>query len=518
MVLAKHLSILMILILSTFVFNVYGANLGEKNFSHYYGPNFPLVQFSKYSNKYTFKDDRDKENLINQQISSELFSLKNFFEAEYFFGYSCPDKIYKENYKYIEYLFRLVNLSYLFESLRTYEFTSKQFKANNICQIDWKKEFNSCQPKSQEMKSFVKNATSISSVLGPVIVPFSTTRKDVLNQWVTDYNNNKLSDITQYRIHSHCLVNDCRITKPSDVASLVSSICQNDLSQFQRICSEVDRGFGVSSIPELFNAVSHSNAIRNIDQTGHAQGCVKRYISQNKVNEESRINFKNSFSLLYEEKSEDKDLQGRLFSIGAMREFTEKGISDLFSKKPKSVAKKVKKKKNNRVQNPPQFEIIELPKFVKIKKPKKIKKKTKPLKKAEPVFSGSSFLKAVLFREKFKLERLNLDMSKFRYDYLFTVSRARSLAPVVERFGKYKVLEQMKKSDALGSSKAPIPLIYIKFLIEESLDQLLFNITNVIGNEFYIINDIDENIKSPTRISLLNNRSTYYKWQIVILE
>jgi hypothetical protein len=509
------------LLLSLFCVSAQGYSssntLGQRDFPHYFGPQFPLVKYSKNSSEYTFKDDREMLNYFNSRISPELFMLKEFMDKEYFRGHSCPDDVYKNNYDYISYLYRLINLSYLFENLRAYEYTAKQFKIAKICQFNWSDELKKCKPKTIDMKNFKRNASSIARVLGPVHVPFNKSKSGATSDWISSFNKSKMTNVVQYRLASYCRNKSCGKIDRGVLENALTDICNEDINRFQMICSEVDRNYGVSEIPELFNAISQSNALRNISDVDNAQGCLKRYIIQNKSKEARNSQFIKPFSLLYEQKMEENDLQGRLFSLGAMKEFSRKGIVDIFETARVTDTKSVKIIKVIKKSVVPKFEIIKLPKFVKAKrvKKKKIIKKVivKPKKKLV-----SSFLSSVNFRRRFKLDLLNIDMGKFKYDYLFTVTRKKILDPVVARFGRYKVLKEMKKHDNLGGKKAPIPLTYIKYLVESRSDQLLFNLINVIGGDFYVLNDIDKAIKVPTKIRLYNSDKSNYQWQIVILE
>ena len=83
-------------------------------------------------------------------------------------------------------------------------------------------------------------------------------------------------------------------------------------------------------------------------------------------------------------------------------------------------------------------------------------------------------------------------------------------------FKTRKALTNMKKIGHLGEKKQPVPLLLIKFLIERKEHQGLYNVLAVLGNEFYVVNDI-ENKKRSIPIRLINNMSTGNKWQLILL-
>jgi hypothetical protein len=79
-------------------------------------------------------------------------------------------------------------------------------------------------------------------------------------------------------------------------------------------------------------------------------------------------------------------------------------------------------------------------------------------------------------------------------------------------------LEQMKKFDKLGTKGAPLPLMFLKYLIETKKHQALYNIISILGNEFYVNNDLDEhNPPEYDYIELRNDESTSLKWQIFVM-
>ena len=495
------------------------GQLGEKKFDLYYGPEFPLVEFTKRNTKHSFKDEREKEKYFQNKISSELFFMQDFFDNEYLVGSSCPDEAYYANKSYIHYLYRLLQLSYTFEGIRTFESLTKQFKLKNSCIQNWEKQFNACLPKSTEMKDFKKIGASISKVMEPVHVSFESTKKEYLNNWLRQLNTNVHVDFAQMRIQSYCDQFTCEKINIKNLNKVLNSICEQDLRRFQNLCSENDRSYGVSEIPELFSALTLSNALRNFESAEFSSGCLKRFVSENKYREVRQPQLERPFSFLYEQKLNDVHIQGRLFSLGALQEFTRKGITDIFkvAKKKEEPKQVTATPKQVMTLAPPTFEIIELPKFVKkTKKKKKIVKKKKK-KKVNTGPKYSSFHQAVEFRKKFNLDSLTLDMERFKYDYLFTITIKEKLDPIVKKFGRFQALSEMKKHDSLGAKKAPVPLVYIKYLIEQNSDQLLFNLINVIGEKFYILNDIDKGIKEPVRIKLYNNEQSKYRWQIEIL-
>ena len=60
-------------------------------------------------------------------------------------------------------------------------------------------------------------------------------------------------------------------------------------------------------------------------------------------------------------------------------------------------------------------------------------------------------------------------------------------------------------------------MAFIKYMIDYGLHPGLYNLTGELGNKFYVRNDI-EHKNVPVLITLSNDKSTSYKWKIVVEE
>jgi hypothetical protein len=64
----------------------------------------------------------------------------------------------------------------------------------------------------------------------------------------------------------------------------------------------------------------------------------------------------------------------------------------------------------------------------------------------------------------------------------------------------------------------PVPLVFIKYLIDTNNHKGLYNLLNVVGDRFYVKNDIDRSLSlSVNYIQLRNDLSTGQKWVIDII-
>jgi hypothetical protein len=73
--------------------------------------------------------------------------------------------------------------------------------------------------------------------------------------------------------------------------------------------------------------------------------------------------------------------------------------------------------------------------------------------------------------------------------------------------------------DKLGTKEAPVPILFIKYMIDMEEHQGMWNLISVMGDRFYVSNEIDTTYNpTPEFIQLLNNSSTGGTWQIFILK
>ena len=521
MVLKSHVLIFLLFLISMPLrASLESINLGEKEFDLYYGPNSPELEVNHYRNRLIFEDEIIMGNYFENQMGGSLFELEDFFTNELYTGLICPDEAYVEKAPYIRYLFRLQAISYLFQSLREHEYNTKIHGIKNTCGVEWGKIIQQCKPKTAEMKGFLSNSKIALQSLEDIIISLDEAQNNNLLTWAKRINEKSIENLTDLRIFQYCQENTCaNLNKIGVMTNVMNGVCQEEQKQLLSLCSEEDRLFGASMIPEIQSLIARSNGIRGIDEDSKARGCLRRFVVQNKAKESPSKSLNGIFGVLYDYNLSIKPTMpnGRLFSIGAMKEFTDKGLKEVFSppkmkvekEKPKSIEKKV-------TLSNPEFEKIVLPELPK----KKVKKKEKVVKKvdAKPLPFKSTFLVSCEFRRNFNLSQVDIDMDKFYFDYVFKLSEKNKLKPMIERYSAVNALRAMKAKDALGTKKSPIPLKFIKFLVDNNMNQRLFNIIITVGEEFYVFNDIDTNIKNVEKIILKNDVSTNFKWQISIIE
>lgn len=494
------------------------SRLGEFQTPLFYGSHLPEYEYNHYSFHFNFIESEMNSNYVERNINDEFISLSEYISNEFYQGVNCPDESYLEKNEYIRFLVRLQVISYLFQSLREHEYAMDQMNFKSSCDTDWIKMVQSCKPKTKEMAFFQESSLLAFKNLSPVKAAFKPKLQSFIKKWVKKVRRGNATTLTQVQLQNSCNNSRCTRLITKNIPKKVGAICQREKDLFLSLCSERDQLYGASRISEVYPLLISSNGLRGINKDKKAPGCVKRFIQQNK-NLEREVPFLDDlFSILYDYNisNRSKNPQGRLFTIGAAKEFMDKGLKEVFKKQAQPPVKKKETKVVSRISNP-EFKQIILPEFKKVKK-KRLKRKQVPKAKATPTVRKTSFLISCEIRQESDLESIDIDMDKFKRDYVFTLSEKKKILPVVKRYSSVTALKSMKSLDKLGTKQAPMPLKFLKFLIDENLNQNLFNMNLVLGEKIYVINDIDKNIKTPNLIKLHFQISGNSGWQMSVLK
>jgi hypothetical protein len=289
---------------------------------------------------------------------------------------------------------------------------------------------------------------------------------------------------------------------------------------FKKICSEEDLLLGMSYFELPKDLILNSNVVNILNKDGNAKECLERFSRLG-----ARMETKNEILpkiipglLKYnKENLPPRFLYGRLFIPGALKEFDDKGLDEfLFAEStptptptptatPLIIVKKV---------------VTPVPTVV--PKPK-IQKTPVPTPEATKIaIRLSSFLLACDRLDRERLKSIALDMDLFKQDHFLTDEFKSKMSEKLKPFQTRQALSDMKEFDKLGTKEVPVKLLFLKYLIETNQHQGLFNIVAVLGNKFYVQNDLDVPPKKgsyPARyISLKNDETTQYKWLITILD
>ena len=460
------------------------------------------------------------EQHISNMIISQAEELNIWWESQLSDQLLCPNHALSKNLDYIQYLYRLVSLSYLFESLTDHHnYLSKLGLAEKECSLEWEDLFSKCNPKGEEMKKFTirlkgRHLLGLDSrdyaLLGP------SDQEQLMKELAESAFSKKSSGLmpTQMRLNAHCAANIC--PKPFDkkwLKSTVTSFCKSDKQLLQLICSENDQLYGISKIPEARLLVEHSNAMTIIRQSGYGSSCLSRFTKLFSKEEKEYKSLDTVFQSVWSKMTsvDSRYLQGNAFVLGSLKEFDDKGLTDILVAREAPVAKKeevaVAAPIVEKVVASAPVQVVE----VEEKKPELVK---------APVVKKNSkiqFELAVDEREKAKLDKVAVNMELMQADFLFSPKMLSVLSGPMRQYQTRKALEEMKRFDHLGTQKEPVRLIFLKFLIDHDFHQGLYNLTSVLGEKFWVLNDIS-GIEEPRFIELKNDESTNNRWQIYLVK
>ncbi|MBC7713594.1 MAG: hypothetical protein H7177_09655 [Rhizobacter sp.] len=490
--------------------------IGEKRTQNYAGPLDPRSRFNDSVGDLILLDDNFKDHYINQQIQEEPFDLHHFWFNDLVEKSTCPNITLGENIDYIRYLYRLVSMSYLFEGLKLNNKLADELGVKNTCPITFKAVFESCKPQSNDMKKFHER------VYGKFVneidkIKHQSFSKKEMASWLEEFHRSTslTTDPTFSRLHDWCIANkkNCRSIDIKEIKEALSSFCTNDTQVVQTICSEKDSLYGLNSIPTPTDLIKTSNAFNLINQSGMGEDCLRRFGKVFHAQESGYGILSKQYPLLYSYliKTNSRYPQGELFLPGALKEFDMKGLSDFLTalKPPKvePVIVVIKQKPKPK----PKPVVVVAPK-VEVKKP------DAPVVIPEPPKPHVSEFERASEELKSKgLSSLSLDMDAFRDDFEFTSDMIAELSGPIKKFQTRAALNDMKSYDRLGSAEAPVGLVFLKFLIDTENHQGLYNIITVIGDKFYISNDIEKKTEAHYA-QLKNDASTKNRWTIILLK
>lgn len=492
------------------------VGLGESDIDSYAGPLDAKMEYKLSSGNLSFADEIFSTNYLAPVTSTALFDLEQTWFEDLPGQSACPNSYLAENIEYIRYLYRLLTLSYLYESFKDYQETLYGFgQSSQTCSISYDLLFRKCKPKSDDMKKFISRARSVINK-DMALVSLERFNEKTQKNWLARVRNTR-DELTpaQSRVRGWCenKKSGCDELPSSDVTAGLIGACESDKELFNRICSEKDELYGISRLPDIAPVLANSNVLKVINNGGHGEACLARYARLLSIRErwhpplawimpavKSKLTFGDS-----------RYPQGVLFLPGALKEFDDRGLSDFLFSEPTPVATPTARPVVAVMPKPtPMATPIIIPK-IKAKAPVVVVT-PKPTPTPKPLSAFEYALKI----HKAGLDPIDVDMNRFVREPKFTQKVVDVLKDALKKYQTRFALESMKKADKLGSIDEPIRLMFLKFLIDQDQHQGLWNIVNVIGPQFYVVNDLDKK-NDPVWVKLSNERSTNYNWQLTII-
>ncbi len=496
--------------------------LGEKDFDLYYGAKDLYYNVDSSEENIIFEDKFLSEKYPLTLIQDDFYDLKTFFLKEIPQSLSCPRSELISMYTYLQFSNRVLALSYLYENIQARKEGAKRMGQAGICDVDWQSTLDKCTPLSRDMKFFVKSSKHLTKNRKEVLASSSLSLKEKQSQWLENLHKNQFQDEAHFRLMDECRGSRCAGITFDKAMKQVDKTCVEDEKMFTKICSEKDRIYGLGYISEAYSLLVNSDILEAADESGFARGCLRRFKQVTSSKEEVYPNLRLIFPITYSNMVQNKRryLQGQLFPAGSMKKFIDMGLVDLFAPKPEAPKVVVKKSETKKVVSKPDEDKIEfVDRFVQKKKKKISSVKREAKEEIEEKEKISAFKEAVVLQEQTGYTSVDVNMLKFKYDFLFSLNLKKLLDENLKIYVTREGLAEMKKRDGLGTTKGPLPLLFLKYLIESDKHQALYNMTAILGDEFYVVNDVDKVKTKPySRIRLKNDESTNNNWQVSIIE
>jgi tripartite ATP-independent transporter DctM subunit len=482
--------------------------VGEISDDHYYGAYFPEKKWNHAKEKYLLMDEYYSDNWLNKTMFPEGAKLKDFYFYELPNSQMCSVHELNSERDYIQYLFRLVSISYLFEAVKqNFDMGQRLGDEVKACVVT-NDLFKKCNAKSADMKKFILRAQSKNWGAGRAAT--SKLSKLERETMLLELQKRAPLDAGEY------FISKSQSKNVVNLANTLAASCTNIKNQIQSLCSETDSYWGLAKIPLVIELIRSSNAFLMINKDSHGLGCLNRFAQTYSRLEKSPFYLADIFETIFNRLNRDEAryAQGELFVPGSLKEFDEKGLEEfLYVSTPVKAKVEVKKEVSIKV-------LQEAPKVVEVKKEEIILPKVEE-KKVEvvvvPEVKVSAFSFAVNEKIKNKAKSYAVDMNRFKKDYIFEPAQIAKLRPLVEEYQGREALLDMKELDFLGTAKEPVKLKFIKFLIDFHYHQGLFNMVAVLGNQFYLQNDL-EGIETPYFVEIRNDESTKNTWQILLTD
>lgn len=466
---------------------------GERNFDIYTGPTYPFLTTDYRQGKTSFTEQGRIDNYVMEHISNDFTALNKYYDDFVVPSFGCTTNDFSDSAEYIHYLHRLSTISLQYNFLRKIHISLYQInEAETKCPLDYEDLFNKCSPKSMEMRKFIARVEEYF----PDIIDWGNyplLRQKANFEMLSKYHGDSVKVVAKN-------------FKEDDLEQTFLRACIETKKAITDLCNEKDSYFGLSNYPKINKMIIESSAFKVVNKNEAGLACLEQFIDLNKINE-SISEYNNQ--VIISEINKKKDLNEGLFWFGSLKEFDDLGVV-VIKDTPKPTIVEVKQPE---VKEPvvAAIEVKPLPKKVEFVV---VKEEPKPVVVAEPKKSALTIALAK-FRNDKKATEVN--MTYMKTDYKYTKKLLQKFNGPLRAYQTRKALTDMKKLDKLGSIESPLSYLFLRFLLDHNLHQGLYNIKSILGDSFYIVDDV-ENINKTVKIFLDNSEKTKFKWQLTILE
>lgn len=501
--------------------------LGEQQSDQYFGTHFPSLWTNPYSGQTSFREQKLDRIYFQNLYLGNIEEIEQYLNDEFSVVSACSVYELGQNLDYIRYLYRLISFSYLYETLVDLKIKASVLGEAKACAPYLKEQLKkSCSPKSSDFKSYFSTLLQVQDFklseqdLGQVK---ALNKEKVLEL----YNEVNTADISSQRIRFLCEQKNgsCSNISLAEYTVFLKQSCAQDLEQMKLICNEEDNLLGLSNIPMAYELLLESNVVNALGGDKNAAACLRRYADVAQKDEATSAMLEILFPVIKQRLEKifgSRYLQGRIFVPGAFKEFEMKGLKTILGSRPTkkveekvvAISKPTQSIPHKKIEVHSKINVIdnEAEKVAPVEAPKVEEKPKVEIKK-------TAFLSSAEVLESQGLSLTFVDMRKFKYDFIFSFKMLKELEEPLKAYTSLKALKEMKKHDKLGTKNGPVPLIFVKYLVDTNRHHGIYNMINTLGDEFHVFNDIDElNPYKSHLIKLLNDVTTRNRWQIIILE
>lgn len=494
--------------------------LGERNQGEMVGPLDPIFKHNGINYLFEHHMGGTLHDNAYHYVSPDAIDLGLFWTREIPRKSLCPPFYLNQNIQYIRYLYRLLAMSGLYEVMKDVSNTSTRLGNAPRCIPNADTLFSKCKSAtSEDMKRFImRGRAKLASEKTPYIGKFTNAAE---TEWWKSFgiglkNNNEGLSLAQLRVQRWCSENDvdCLNLSKERFLDALHESCEQDKSLFTLICNESDELYGISKLEGYKEALLDSHIMRVINQGGHAESCLETYSGIFAHAEQKPLHGLSIVPYVFKERRENKEtyIQGELFVPGALKEFDDKGLAEFLFATPTPIATAAPTPVAVATPKP-----TPLPTVAPTPSPTPMVVATSvPTPKPTPKPSEFKISYNYLVQNDFT--SWPVDMTKFHDDFIFTDEMVKALEKPLQNYQTRKALEGMKQFELLGTEREPVRLIFLKFLIDRSQHQGLYNIVAVLGKEFYVLNDIDGHKDGPVKVRLQQNSLIFGGWSIAILK
>jgi len=479
-------------------------HLGEYRSADYQGRFEPVLIKNDLSGREYLQEDLIYEHLLNPFHAQLEKTFRQSFKPVLSKNIACTDLLLSEHESYLRYLHRLLILSYSAENLFQLTKLSEQLRLKTKCNFQLSSLSSLCQnTPDPELQKFSKTLLKVRPDL-----EINLSKSYSLKDFFQEMNSKKTKWTIQGTLMSECRggCSSVRITEEFNRS------CEASVDQWKSICGLKDHFYGLSESKDAYYLLGLSHALTNINKRGEGIACLSRYseLYQSKEAYPKHLSrfisdMEKSLRSLYQQRY----LLGQIFIYGSAQEF-EKKLSVVFKEVAPIPETKIEKNTVT-TQLSPKTPIVTL------EKKESLPTKLNETKAEVPVLMKTAFLEAADQRRSMNLRSLDVDMLKFKYDYVFSLNAINNLTERLKLFMSREALQEMVSFDKLGSKDGPVPLLFIKFMIDQQEHQGLWNLVGILGQTFYVSNELDTKFKTqPELIELKNDASTSNQWQIVL--